>query len=357
MDRITSKLTDEQIDKIVKQAKANGTLLTTQEHTARVRKAASEGDWQTVAEMGLGMIQMRSPYTGVARRCLVMDKLTPGEQRVYSVATQVVPALTMNPYSGSAPIIRASMTRIVATPSRISSQYEIPAVDYLVNSVNPEEYYERNAIWGMAIEEDYSLYAGFETAIALGQSILGSDYGSTTLAGDVFTYDAFLQNYGSMRYHRQYPWAIIINEKDAPDIQQWPLTATGVAFKDDLLTDPNNIPGVQGVKIIRSFTVPEGTIYMVTKPEQLGYFTQWGERYIEPNPMKTDQAVKAFTCNEFIAQYIMNCKAVTKITKGSTTASNTDYIYPQANMMVKPIEATETRIEKAKDATTDKKSK
>lgn len=345
-EKIYETLTDNQVNEIVKQAKKNGSMLSLEEHTAKLRKSASEGDWESVSEMALGMIQARSPYTGIARRALSMDTLTPGEQRVYSVATQTVPALTMNPYSGSAPIVRASMTRVVATPSRISSQFEIPAVDYLVNSVNPQDYYEKNAIWGMAIEEDYAFYTGLETAITLSQSITGTDYGSTTVAGNTFTWDAVTNLYGEMRNHRQYPAYLIMSEADAVDILNWSIVTSAVEFKEDLLKDPDYIPVAGGLKILRGFTVPKGTMYMITKPEQLGYFTQWGGRYIEPNPSKTDQAVKAFTCNEFIAQYIMNCKAVCKLVKGSTgMTTSTTYINPQANEFVKPIEAVATKIQ------------
>lgn len=338
---VESHITNKQLSEIVKRNKQAGTLVSLQEHTAKLRKAAAEGNMDAVGQMALGMIQMRSAYTGVARRVLVEDDLMPGEPRIYSIATQVVPALMVNPLTASAPIVRASTTRIVATPTRITSQFEIPAVDYLVNSQDPQDYYERNAIWGLAIEEDYALYTALESAIALSSSLVGADYGNIAVAGSTFTWESVTQAIGMMNQHRQMPWAIIVNPADAVDFYNWSIVTSGVNFKEQLLQNPDEIPVVGGLNVIQAFTVPQGTMYIITKPEQLGYMPQWGGMYIENNPSKTDQAVKAFTCNEYIAMYIMNCMAVIKLTKGtSNTNSQTDYIYPQANMIATPTAKT-----------------
>ena len=329
MDIRSSVTSEKRLAAYKSMAKA-GRLVKEAERRAMVAKYIKQGDFKSAAEVELGMIQMRSAYNGLCRNVLVPDHLEMGQQRVYSAYSQTVPALSVSPVTASAPITRASMTRVVAAPGRITSQFEIPYADFMLSASDPLEYFEENAVWNVNMAMDYQLLYALDASCQVASSVAGSDYSTVAVASDTLDPGTLNAQIGKMAKARQNPYAILWNPVDyMSSVPTWNGVTTSIAFKDDLLNQLGEndwvsegwMPDYLNIHNFTSLMVPQGTVYIVAQPSALGWMPIYGDIYMTDNPSKTDQAVMAMTVNCFMGVDIINCMGVTKITLGSSNGT------------------------------------
>lgn len=354
--RIESKINTENRLGIVKRMASAGRMISANERRAMVRKAMAEDDREEVANLELGMIQMRTAYNGLCWNAVVPDHLKMGEQRIYSAYSQTVPALSVSPVTASAPITRASMTRVVAQPSRITSQFEIPYGDMMMSAQDPLAYFEMNAVWDINMAMDFQLLYAFDMATQISASIAGADYSQVAIASDTLDSTSLTSQFGKMAQKRQRPYAVYWNPVDyMQSVPNWSGVITSIKFKDDLIDQIGENdwvsdgwqPDYLGVHNFTSKMVPQGVIYIATAPTALGYMPIYGDIYMQDNPSKTDQAILAMTVNAFMGIDIINAMGVTKITLGSANTTQDYAIKPAAAMAaVKVVEPKESKSEK-----------
>lgn len=331
--KIESAVTSEKRLATFKDMAKSHRLVREAERRAMVAKYIKQGDFRSAAEIELGMIQMRSAYNGLCRNVVVPDHLELGQQRIYSAYSQTVPALSVSPVTASAPITRASMTRVVAAPGRITSQFEIPYSDFMLSASDPLEYFEMNAVWNVNMSMDYQLLYALDASCQVASSVAGSDYSTVAVAADSIDPATLNAQIGKMADRRQNPYAILWNPVDyMASVPTWNTMTTSIALKNDLLEQLGQndwvsegwMPDYLGIHCFTSFMVPKGMIYLVVQPGSLGWMPIYGDIYMTDNPSKTDQAVMAMTVNAFMGIDIINCLGVTKITLGSSngTANN-----------------------------------
>ena len=331
--KIQSSLSTEKRFAAFKDMAKSHRLVSDAQRRAMVAEYIKKGDLKTAGEIELGMIQMRSAYNGLCWNTVVPDHLEMGQQKVYSAYSQEVPALSVSPITASAPITRAALTRIVAAPSRITSQFEIPYSDFMLSASDPLDYWEQNAVWNVNMAMDYQLLYALDMACQVSSSVAGSDYSTVAVASSTVDPQTLNNQIGKMADARQNPYAILWNPTDyMASVPTWNTMVTSIALKDELLHQLGQndwvsdgwMPDYLGYHNFTSIMVPKGTIYIVTAPTSLGYMPIYGDIYMTDNPSKTSQAIMAMTVNCFMGINIINCMGVTKITLGSAngTANN-----------------------------------
>lgn len=361
--KITSSVTSEQRLATFKNMAKSHRLVREAERRAMVAKYIKQGDFKTAAEIELGMIQMRSAYNGLCRNVVVPDHLELGEQRIYGAYSQTVPALSVSPVTASAPITRAALTRVVATPGRITSQFEIPYADFMLSSSDPLAYYEMNAVWNVNMAMDYQLLYSLDASCQVASSVAGSDYSTVAVAADTIDPATLNAQIGKMADRRQNPYAILWNPVDyMASVPTWNTMTTSIALKNDLLEQLGQndwvsegwMPDYLGIHNFTSVMIPKGTIYLVVQPGSLGWMPIYGDIYMTDNPSKTDQAVMAMTVNAFMGIDIINCMGVTKITLGSSNGTASSLALKPNESAYVAMQGTSTRKTATKADKADK---
>ena len=308
-------------------ARRGGRTLTAAERAETMRNLYNgENGRERLAASLTAPIAVRINYEGVSRQVLVEDLVPDGMVKPYPLLNSLPEAFSVN-INGSE--IKSSLIKnkqIIPSYDYISVEWVIDRADLSLLAVNPIQYADQVTVQQMAKEEDKRLYAALELALQRWQEnnkINGALNTANTITTTTssFAYNDFMTARGQILSQQNEPAAIIMNARDITDILKWNVTNTSVQYIRDVENITSTHYRFDGLDVYGVLTCPQGTAYMVPKPDHLGVFSTRYGITCTPDITRNSQMQIANIFSELVAILVMNQLGIVKITKSTSGTS------------------------------------
>lgn len=270
-----------------------------------------------IAQGFIGPVMMRLKYEGISRNILTEDPIAPGQVPVYDVLDEMGKAYFVENYQGEAKISQYEGKRLFYSFRHIAEFATVQEQDLLELTVDTMEYAINEAQQRIQETEDTFLFAMIDAAIDTVTAEKPDFSGQTThdiaVTGD-FEPGNFWGAAAKASMNRLDVNNIIINPADRFDIMAWPLTTTGVAFKDETFDSATPITKWGQFNILTSVMVEPGTAYASADSDYVGRMPIRKSLDIRNND-KLERFSLGAVLDEYINMIILNSGSLYRLKK------------------------------------------
>lgn len=283
---------------------------------ARMKALLDKGGSAKVAEAMVGPISIRLNYEGIARQALVED-MPDAKAGVpaYDVLNDLPVAYHLNSNDGQVRISRVEGKRVIPKYGRIAAEWEIQRTDIEFMKANIVEYANNMTTQQIMKAEDEMLYNGFDLLIDDWQKANGKKTDNVIqLTSNKLTLDDLVDAEAQIASQQLEAKCIIANPADVMDIKRWDALTTGMAFKEDYFAGyPVLTFGTWN--ILRSVTVPRGTVYVTAAPDFVGVFSTIYGLESTDDVTGANKFLIRTIMDELVSEVLINRNAVVKLKK------------------------------------------
>lgn len=291
-----------------------GKKLSAQEKVAKMASILEHSGSKKVAEAMVGPISIRINYEGISRQALVEDQPARGEVAAYDVLNDLPVAYHLNSNDGQVRISRVEDKRVLPEYGRIAAEWEVLRTDIELAKANVVEYADNMTVQQIMKKEDELLYNGLDLLVEDWQEANGSTDNYIEVANNVLTLDDFIDAEAQIATQQLEATTIIANPADVKDMKRWDALTTGMAFKESYFAGYPVLTFGQW-NILRSITVPRGTIYVTAGADFLGVFsTRYGLEQTDDVTGANKFVIRSIY-DELVSEVFINRNACVKLQK------------------------------------------
>lgn len=291
-----------------------GKKLSSKEKATRMAALLNNGGTTKLAEAMVGPISIRINYEGIARQALVEDMPGKGEVAAYDVLTDLPVAYHLNNNDGQVRISRVEARRVLPEYGRIAAEYEVLRSDIELAKANVVEYAENMTVQQIMKKEDELLYNGLDLLVEDWQAANKSTDNYIEVANNTLTLDDFIDAEAQIATQQLDAKVIIANPADVADMKRWDVLTTGLAFKENYFAG-YPVLTFGNWNILRSITVPRGTLYVTAAANFLGVFsTRYGLDFTNDVTGANKFVIRGIY-DELVSEVLINRNAVVKLKK------------------------------------------